>query len=157
MGRTIAYPFFHPYEVESKKKNKEINLKNWLDKKNSPFYYEQIPIYLNKTYRGTEIKLEHECNSKIPTDQILPQIAVLDKFVEELKIYITHHKLYESVKYNVNYKKEIPEILGLIKSHKYFMYIYIFRKEVMDYGLQKEDFLLRKKLLIHQKKKYIKK
>ena len=122
MGRTIAYPFFHPYEVESKKKNKEINLKNWLDKKNSPFYYEQIPIYLNKTYRGTEIELEHECNSKIPSKQILPQIAVLDKFIEELKTYITHHKLYESVKYNINYEKEIPEILGLVKSHKLFMY-----------------------------------
>ena len=124
MGRTIAYHFFHPYEVkDNKKKKDEILLKNWKDK-NLPFYYGQIPIYLNKVYRSVDINLEKECCSIVPEQQCLPQIVVLDSYLEKVKEHIRQSKIYESVKYEklkLNYN-ELPELMNLIKSSKYFMY-----------------------------------
>ena len=68
MGRTVARHFFHPYEADSNKKKEQIILKNWKDS-NSPFYYAQIPIYMNHIYRSIDIKLEKECKSVIPSKQ----------------------------------------------------------------------------------------
>ena len=121
MGRTIAKHFFHPYEANPSQKKEKLNLKNWTDK-NSPFYYDQIPIYMQKIYRSIDIKLENECKSLIPSEQCLPQIAVSGLFLEELKNHITNSPLYESVKFKINYKEELPELLDLLKSHEYFMY-----------------------------------
>lgn len=98
MGRTIAKHFFHPYEVKKDKEKEKIILKNWEDS-NSPFYYDQIPIYLNKVYRAIDIELEKKCTSKIPDKQCLPQIVVSENFLEELKDHIKNSKIYESVKY----------------------------------------------------------
>ena len=84
MGRTIARHFFHPYESNPNEIKEKINLKNWKDT-NSPFYYDQIPIYMNKIYRSIDIDLENKCNSIIPSKQCLPEIAVSDMFLEELK------------------------------------------------------------------------
>ena len=128
MGRTIAKHFFHPFEVKKEKPKEKIILKNWEDS-NSPFYYDQIPIYLNKIYRSIDIELESKCSSKIPDKQCLPKIVVLDDFLSELKEHIINSKIYESVKYNINYKEELPELLDLIKSHKYFMYYLHIPKE----------------------------
>ena len=128
MGRTIAKHFFHPYEAGENKRKEKINLKYWLDD-NLPFYYEQIPIYLNKIYRTIDIKLETECSSKIPIKQCLPQIIVLDDFIKELKDHIKNSKMYESVNYNIKYNEELPELMELIKSHKYFMYYLHIPKE----------------------------
>ena len=121
MGRTIAKHFFHPYEANPNQKKEKLNLKNWTDK-NSPFYYDQIPIYMQKIYRSIDIKLENECKSLIPSEQCLPQIAVSGLFLEELKNHITNSPLYESVKFKINYNEELPELLDLLKSHEYFMY-----------------------------------
>ena len=121
MGRTIAKHFFHPYEANQSEKKEKLNLKNWTDK-NSPFYYDQIPIYMQKVYRSIDIKLENECKSLIPSEQCLPQIAVSGLFLEELKNHITNSPLYESVKFKINYNEELPELLNLLKSHEYFMY-----------------------------------
>ena len=118
MGRTIAKHFFHPYEVDKKKD--EIHLKNWNDS-NSPFYFGQIPIYLNKVYRSVDINLEKECCSIIPIKQCLPQIVVLDSYLQKVIEHIKNSKLYESVKYHFKYD-ELSELLNLIKSSKYFMY-----------------------------------
>lgn len=121
MGRTIAKHFFHPKEVNEKKDKKdEINLANWNDN-NLPFYYGQIPIYLNKVYRSIEINLEKECCSIIPDKQCLPQIVVLDSYLQKVKEHILESKLYGSVKYDLKYN-ELPELMNLIKSSKYFMY-----------------------------------
>ena len=84
MGRTIAKHFFHPFEVKKEKPKEKIILKNWEDT-NAPFYYDQIPIYLNKIYRSIDIELECKCTSKIPDKQCLPKIVVLDDFLSELK------------------------------------------------------------------------
>ena len=40
---------------------------------------------------------------------------------------------------------EFPELLDLIKSHKFFMYYLHIPKKMREYGLQKEDFFLMKK------------
>ena len=121
MGRTIAKHFFHPYEVKENKKKEKLDLKNWEDS-NSPFYYDQIPIYLNKVYRSIDIGLKNKCTSKIPDKQCLPQIVVLEDFLQDLKNHIKKSKIYESVKYNIKYEEELPCLLDLVKSHKYFMY-----------------------------------
>ena len=121
MGRTIAKRFFHPYEVPSKQNKQKINLNNWKDK-NNPIYYDSIPIFFQKIYRSIDINLKTECKSIIPTEQCILQIAVLDKFLEEFKDYVRKREIYESVEYKIKYMEEIPELLDLIVSHKYFMY-----------------------------------
>ena len=78
MGRTIAKHFFHPFEATSKEKKEKINLQNWKDE-HLPFYYDNIPIYLNKTYRGIDIELENQCKSIIPKNQCLPIISIAVK------------------------------------------------------------------------------
>ena len=105
MGRTIAYQFFHPEEADANKSDK-----------NSIFYFKDIPINIDKIYRSINIELEHECNS-INTfqSQRLPQIIVLDKFLDELKNYIINSERYISVKYDINYNKDIPTLIDLIK------------------------------------------
>lgn len=133
MGRTIAKHWFHPYEVKKEKPKEKIILKNWEDT-NAPFYYDQIPIYLNKIYRSIDIELKHKCTAKIPDKQCLPEIVVLEDFLEELKKHIANSPIYESVKYNIKYtelekKKELPNLLNLIKSHKYFMHYLHIPKE----------------------------
>jgi len=121
MGRTIAKHFFHPNEINKKRDEKdEINLSNWNDN-NLPFYYGQIPIYLNKVYRSVEINLEKKCCSIIPDKQCLPQIVVLNSYLQKVKEHILESKLYGSVKYDLKYD-ELPELMDLIKSSKYFMY-----------------------------------
>ena len=108
MGRTIAKRFFVPYKVPSKQNKQTIKLNNWNDK-NNPIYYDSIPIFFQKIYRSIDINLETECKSIIPTEQCILQIAVLDKFLEEFKDYVRkREKIYESVKYNIKYMKEIP-------------------------------------------------
>ena len=128
MGRTIARHFFHPYESNPNEIKEKINLKNWKDT-NSPFYYDQIPIYMNKIYRSIDIDLENECNSIIPSKQCLPEIAVSDMFLEELKEHIINSPLYESVEYKIKYNDELPDLINLLKSHKYFMYYLHIPKE----------------------------
>ena len=120
MGRTIAKRFFHPYEVPSSKKKAKIHLKGWEDD-HQPLYYEKIPIYFQKIYRHIDVNLNKECNSIIPSKQCLPQIIVLDNFLEELKDYIKNSIIYETVEFKIKFN-ELPELLDLIKSHKYFMY-----------------------------------
>ena len=119
MGRTIAYQFFHPEEADANKSDK-----------NSIFYFKDIPINIDKIYRSINIELEHECNS-INTfqSQRLPQIIVLDKFLDELKNYIINSERYISVKYDINYNKDIPTLIDLIKSHKNFMHYFHIPKE----------------------------
>lgn len=119
MGRTIAYHFFHSNKADEKKSNKK-----------SIFYFEDIPINVDKIYRSINIELEHECNA-INTfqPQRLPQIFVLDRFLDELKHYITTSERYISVKYNINYNNDIPIIMNLIKSHKNFMHYFHIPKE----------------------------
>ena len=132
MGRTIAKHFFHPYQVKKEKEIEKFILKNWQDS-NLPFYYDQIPIYLNKVYRSVDIELENKCTSKIPEKQCIPKIVVLDDFLNELKEHIENSPIYESVKYNIKYKKELPDLLNLIKSHKYFMHYLHIPKEKDGY------------------------
>ena len=126
MGRTIAKRFFHPYEVPSKRNKQKIELNNWEDE-NKPIYYDSIPIYFQKIYRSIDINLETECKSIIPTKQCIVQIVVLDKFLEEFKEYVKNSPIYESVEYNIKYDdKDIPDLLDLVISHKYFMnYLHI--------------------------------
>ena len=128
MGRTIAKHFFHPFEATSKEKKEKINLQNWKDE-HLPFYYDNIPIYLNKTYRGIDIELENQCKSIIPKNQCLPIISISDKYLEYVKEHIRKSQLYESVNYNIKYQDELPELLDLLKSHKYFMYYMHIPKE----------------------------
>ena len=119
MGRTIAFQFFHQKEADAHKSDK-----------NSIFYFKDIPINVDKIYRSINIELEHECNSiNIFQPQRLPQIIVLDKFLNELKNYITKSERYISVKYDINYNKDIPELIDLIKSHKNFMHYFHIPKE----------------------------
>ena len=119
MGRTIAYHFFHSNKADENKSNK-----------NSIFYFENIPINVDKIYRSINIELEHECNA-INTfqPQRFPQIIVLDKFLDELKHYITTSERYISVKYDINYNNDIPSLMDLIKSHKNFMHYFHIPKE----------------------------
>lgn len=127
MGRTIANIFFHPYEVSSKEK-KKINLKNWKDKQNEPFYYDKLPVFFNKIYRTIDINLKRECSSIIPKKQCIPNIIILDKYLDEIKTYIKKSKLYESINFNIKFN-DVPELTDLIKSHKYFMYYLHIPKE----------------------------
>ena len=128
MGRTIARQFFHPYEANSEKSKIKVILQNWKDT-NSPFYYDQIPIYMNKIYRSIDVKLEKECNSVIPSKQCIPKITFSHKYVGEVIQHIKNSPLYESVKFNVNYNKELPELINLITSQKHFMYYIHIPKE----------------------------
>ena len=119
MGRTIAYHFFH--KDGPKEKNN-----------NSPFYFDKIPIKFDKVYRSIKVELEHECKSLINLqNDYLPQITVLDRFVNEFKKFITQNKRYMSVKYNIDYhNNEFCKLLTLIKSHKNFMhYLHIPKKK----------------------------
>lgn len=120
MGRTIAFHFFHPNETGA---NHAPN--------NSFFYFDKIPIKFDKIYRSISVELEHECKSLIISKaNCLPQITVLDKFLNEFKNYITQNKRYASVKYDINYQNDCPKLLTLIKSHKNFMhYLHIPKKE----------------------------
>ena len=120
MGRTIAHHFFHPKESDSNKKNKS-----------SPFYFDKIPIKIDKIYRTINVELEHECKSLINSQAgLLPQIIVLDRFLDEFKCYITNNKRYVSFKYDINYDKDCPNLKTLIKSHKNFMhYLHIPKKD----------------------------
>ena len=120
MGRTIAKRFFHPYEVPSNKKKETIHLDHWEDE-NQPLYYDKIPIYFQKIYRAIDVNLNEECKSIIPSKQCLPQIVVLDNFLQELKDYIKNSIIYESVEFKIKFN-DLPELLDLIKSHKFFMY-----------------------------------
>ena len=115
MGRTIARQFFHPYEANSDRNKIKVILKNWKDS-NSPFYYDQIPIYLNKTYRSIDVKLKKDCRSVIPSKQCLPMITFCPKYVDEVVKHILSSPLYESVNFNIDYKKEIPDLINLIIS-----------------------------------------
>ena len=120
MGRTIAHHFFHPNEADSNRKNK-----------NTPFYFDKIPIKIDKIYRTINVELEHECKSLINSQTgCLPQITVLDRFLDEFKNFITNNKRYVSFTYDINYEKDCPYLKTLIKSHKNFMhYLHIPKKE----------------------------
>ena len=143
MGRTIAKLFFyHDIKGSNRRTNKNEN--------NSTAYFDDIPIKFDKIYRTIDVELEHECNStNVLIDYIeelkklrggesltdpkeeklieedlknfIPQIVVLDKFLNELILYITNSKRYISVKYDIVYTKECPFLLDLIKSHIFFM------------------------------------
>ena len=119
MGRTIAFHFFHTNKTDTKK-----------SKNNLLFYFDKIPIKVDKIYRSINIELEHECKSiNTSQPQRLPQIIVLDKFLEELKNYIQNSQRYVSAKYDINYK-DYPILLTLVRSHKNFMhYIHIPKKK----------------------------
>ena len=112
MGRTIAHNFFHPNNNGPNRKNH-----------NSPFYYNKIPIHFDKIYRTINVELEHECKSLINSQtQCLPQITVLDGFLDDFKTFITNNKRYISFNYDIEYNKDFPNLINLIKSHKNFMY-----------------------------------
>ena len=96
MGRTIAHHFFHPNKTGSNRKNKS-----------TPFYFDKIPIKIDKIYRTINVELEHECKSLINSQtESLPQITVLDRFLDEFKNFITNNKRYVSFKYDINYDKD---------------------------------------------------
>ena len=90
------------------------------------------------------VNLNKECNSIIPSKQCLPQIIVLDNFLEEIKDYVENSIIYETIEFKIKFN-EFPELLDLIKSHKFFMYYLHIPKKMREYGLQKEDFFLMKK------------
>lgn len=113
MGRTIARHFFHPDKV-----GKSRNFR----RKSSKLYFDRIPIKFEKIYRDINVELKQECKSLINKEPCLPQIVVLDKFIDEFKLYISINKRYVSAKYKINYAKDFPELSNLIKSNKYFMY-----------------------------------
>ena len=46
---------------------------------------------------------------------------MLDNFLQELKDYIKISIIYESDEYKIKFN-DLPELLDLIKSHKFFMY-----------------------------------
>ena len=144
MGRTIAHHFFHPNEAGSNRKNK-----------NTPFYFDKIPIKIDEIYRTINVELEHECKSLINSQTgCLPQITVLDRFLDEFKNFITNNKRYVSFKYDINYDKDCPYLKTLIKSHKNFMHYLHIPKKKMEYGSVKEDFLLLKNWIIERIKRF---
>ena len=130
MGRTIAHHFFHKGGPKNKNNN-------------SPFYFDKIPIKFDKVYRSIKVELEHECKSLINLqNDYLPQITVLDRFVNEFKKFITQNKRYMSVRYDIDYHdNEFCKLLTLIKSHKNFMhYLHIPKKKKWNMVLRRKIF-----------------
>ena len=113
MGKTLAELFFHPYEPPTTNPDQKKN-------QNTPFYYDQIPIFFNKIYRSIDLKLKVECKSRIQKEKCILNIIVLDNYLEDFKNYILSNPRYESVKFKINYKN--LKLLDLIKSNKHFMY-----------------------------------
>ena len=112
MGRAIAKHFFHGDQVGKGKNNR----------KRKSFYFDKIPLNLDKIYLSVKVELKEECKSLNCTDPCLPKIIVLDEYLEEFKSYIQQSNKYTSLEYNIDYQNEVPYLLDLLKSHKYFMY-----------------------------------
>ena len=113
MGRIITSIQIH--KIKKRKKNSE-NLSKW-KATNEPYYYGEIPTYLQKIYTAINIQLKSKCNALIPDELGLPNFIISEEHFENLKQFVLNHPKYEK-KF-----KDLPLLLNdLLISERYNMY-----------------------------------
>ena len=91
MGRIITSIQIH--KIKKRKKNSE-NLSKW-KATNEPYYYGEIPTYLQKIYTAINIQLKSKCNALIPDELGLPNFIISEEHFENLKQFVLNHPKYE--------------------------------------------------------------
>ena len=123
MGRTITFIFYHPSGLRINNNN-NINLPNWRDN-NRPYYYGNVPSFLNQFYKKIEINLKTECTSEFPKIQGLPHVIIDENYKEEFIKFLTN-----SIQYDKKFK-DLKELENLFMPRKYCMFY-------IHYPLKKE-------------------